>query len=915
MFHWLRRRRKRDKDIEDELNYHLEMLAKESVEAGETPVEARLAARRRLGNRSLIKERTREMWTWTLLERLGQDLRIGLRGLGKTPGFTAVAISTLALGIGANTAMFSVINAVLLRTLPAQDPQRLAILSNPEAHGIGVGDGSGQRYLYAYSEFEALRDHNQVFSGLCAVDSSIRRTEVATQSVAPTEGNEQANVSMVSGDYFNVLGIRAYRGRTFTADVDKVPHANPVAVISHGYWRNRFALDPSVIGRKIRIRRTMFDIIGVAQAGFSGETIGASSDIWVPLSMQNEVFPAWTNFLEKPSNPLQKIFWLQLIARLKPGLTLSQAQSGLNLALRQIRQAEVTQMSVDRRREYLDFTIKLTDGSRGATNLGQAVRDPLKILMAVVGLVLLIACANVANLLAARGARRQREIAVRLALGAGRRRLLQQLLIESVLLATVGGALGLVLAQWGASLLVRMVSTESNHVFLDLHPDAGVLAFTLTISLLTGVLFGLAPGFRATGLDLNTALKGSAKGTISREANHGRIPAGRILVAGQIAVSLSVLIVAGLFLHSFQKLTQVNPGFDHDHILEFDVGFLESSGYKGPAVHRVHKELLARLQNIPQVKGATLAFMGLFVGNDTSDQISVDGSKPQTDAEHTVRKDLVPANHFADIGQPVLMGREFHIEDEHTTQLVGVINQTLANKYFPKTNPIGRRVWFGHDHPQQFVVVGVVADSKHTSLREPASGEFWLSFFNAEDDEPSFCTFQVRYTGNRSTVVAGIRAAVKAVAPAVPAVEIRTMNELMGESVTTERLISQLSGFFGMLALTLASIGLYGVMAYNVASKTNEIGIRVAVGALPRDILSNVLRETIVLVALGIAFGLPSIWLAKRWVSSQLFGLTPLDPLAIATAVLVLLVVTIVAGFIPARWASRVDPVTALHYE
>ncbi|MBV9764807.1 MAG: ABC transporter permease [Acidobacteriaceae bacterium] len=915
MLRWFKRRKPRDEDIEDELNYHLEMLAKDNLDAGESPVEARLAARRRLGNRSLIKEATREMWTWTSLERLGQDLRIGLRGLAKTPGFTAVAVSTLALGIGANTAMFTVINAALLRTLPARDPERLVILSNPEAHGIGVGDGSGPRYMYAYSEFEALRDHNQVFSGLCAVDSSVRRSQIVVQGAAPTEESEQADVSMVSGDYFSVLGIRAYRGRTFTAEVDKAPHANPVAVISHNYWRNRFALDPSVIGRKIRIRRTTFDIIGVAQAGFSGETVGVSSDIWVPLSMQNEVFPAWTDFLEKPLDPLQKIFWLQLIARLKPGVTLSQAQSGIHLTLRQIRQAEVTEMSVDRRREYLNFSIKLTDGSRGATNLGDSVRDPLTILMAVVGLVLLIACANVANLLAARGARRQREIAVRLALGAGRRRLLQQLLIESMLLAMLGGALGLVLARWGASLLVRMVSTESHRVFLDLHPDPGVLAFTLGISLLTGLLFGLAPGFRATRLDLNAALKGSAKGTVSRELNHGRMPAGRILVAGQIALSLSVLIVAGLFLHSFQKLTKVNPGFDHDHILEFNVGFLESSGYKGPAVHRVHKELLERLREIPQVKGATLAFMGLFVGNDTGDQISVDGSKPHTDSEHSVRKDLVPANHFADIGQPLLMGREFNNEDEHSSQLVGVINQALANKYFPNANPIGRRIWFGHDHPQQFVVIGVVADSKHNSVREPTVGEFWMPFFNAEGDEPSFCTFQVRYTGNRSEVVAAIRAAVKAAAPAVPPIEVRTMNELMGESLTTQRLISQLSSFFGVLALTLAAIGLYGVMAYNVASKTNEIGIRVAIGALPRDILSNILKETVLLVGLGVAFGLPSIWISKRWISSQLFGLSSLDPLVIALAVLVLTVVTVVAGFIPARWASRIDPVAALRYE
>ena len=914
MFGWFRRR-PREEDIDEELNYHLEMLARERIEDGENPVEAGMAARRKLGNWSLIKETTRAMWTWTSLEQFGQDLRHGMRGLVKTPGFSVVAAATLALGIGANTALFTVINAVLLRALPAQDPDRLVLLSNPVAHGIGVGDGSGKRYLFAYSEFEQLRDRNQVFSGLCAVDSFVRRLPVAVQGTAPTAESEQANVSLASGDYFKVLGIRAYRGRTFSADVDKTPHANPVAVISHSYWRKRFGLDSSVIGRKIRIRSTTFDIIGVAQDGFSGETVGSYTDIWVPLSMQNEVFPAWTSFLEKASNPLQKILWLHLIARLKPGVTLEQARAGINLTLGQIRQADVTDMSADRRREYLNARIILTDGSRGANALSGSVGDPLKILMGVVGLVLLIACANVANLLVARGAARQREIAVRLALGAARVRLLQQLLTESVLLAVIGGALGLILARWGASLLVRMVSTESNRVFLDLHPDGRVLAFTLGVSVLTGILFGLAPGFRAARLDLNTVLKGAEKGTVRGGAHHGRIPAGRILVAGQIALSLALLIVAGLFLRSFQNLAQVNPGFDHDHILQFDIGFLESSGYKGPAIHRVHQELLARLRDIPQVKGATLAFMGLFAGNDTADQISVNGTKPSSDPEHQVRKDLVPANHFADIGQPVLTGREFTVADERSGQLVGVINQTLAKTFFPKTNPIGKRIWFGHDHPQQLVVVGVVGDSKHNSLREPASSQFWLPFFNPRGDEPSFCSFQVRYTGDKASVVTGIRAAVKSVAPAVPPVEVHTMNELMGETLITQRLISQLSSFFGVLALMLASIGLYGVMAYNVASKTNEIGIRVALGAVPRDILAIVLREALVLVGIGIALGLPSILAFKHWISSQLFGLTPVDPPAIAIAVLVLTAVTVVAGFIPARWASRVDPLIALRYE
>jgi len=848
------------------------------------------------------------------MESVWQDVRMAVRGLAKSPGFTIVAVATLALGIGANTAMFTVLNAVLLRALPVQDPGKLVMLSDPLSRGIGVGDGSGPRHLYAYSEFQDLRDQNQVFSGMLAADSSMRRLDVSIEGISQYGESEHANVSMVSGDYFRVLGVRPFLGRTFTAEVDKVQHANPVAVISHGYWKNRFALDPAILSRKIRIRRTTFDIIGVAQPGFLGETVGVSADMWVPLTMQMEVFPGWTNFLDKPADPLHKILWLQIIARLKPGVTQQQAESGINLTSRQIRLAEVAQMSPDRSREYLDSRIKLSGGSRGANMLSDSVGDPLKILMAVVGLVLLIACANVANLVLVRGTTRKREIAVRLALGAGRRRLLQQLLTESVLLAVIGGTLGLILAQWADVLLVNLVSTDSNPVLLDLHPDGRILAFTLGVSLLTGILFGLAPGLRAASLEVNSALKGSAKGAARGGSHEGRMPAGRVLVVAQIALSSSVLIVAGLFVHSFQNLVRLNPGFDHDHILQFDLGFLEASGYKGAAVHQVHEQLLARLQNIPQVKGATLAFMGLFAGNDTGSHISIDGSRPKSDPEHLVRNDLVPANHFAAIGQPLLMGREFRVEDERSTQLVGVINQTLAHN-FASSNPIGKQVWFDHDNPQAFTVIGVVADAKHNSLREPAAGEFWLPFFNPKGDEPSFCSFQVRYTGNKADVAAAIRAAVKEVAPAIPPVEVRTMNALMGETLIVERAISQLSSLFGLLALVLASIGLYGVMAYSVAGRTNEIGIRIALGAEPRDILRLVLRETAILIVIGVALGLPSVLGAKGVISSQLYGLTALDPVSIFVATLVLAIVAAAAGFIPARWASRVDPMTALRYE
>ena len=847
------------------------------------------------------------------MRSLWQDVRLGMRGLLKSPGFTAIATLTLALGIGANTAIFTILNAVLLRALPAQDPQRLVLLSNPDAHGIGVGDGSGKRGLFAYSEFRDLLDKNQVFSGMLAVDSSVRRTDVAVEGTQSSEP-EHADVTMVSGDYFRVLGIRPFIGRTFTSEVDKVQHANPVAVISYGYWKSRFGSDHSVIEQKIRLRGTTFDIIGVAQEGFSGETVGVSPDIWVPLTMQAEVFPGWTNFLDRSTNPLEKILWLQIIGRLKPGVTLVQAQASINVTLRQSREADVAGMSADRRREYLDSKIQLANGSRGASHLGDSVQ-PLRILMGVVGMILLIACANVANLLLARGCARQREIAVRVAMGASRLRILQQLLVESALLALAGAGFGLILARWAGALLVRLVSTASSPIFLDLHPDSRVLAFTLGISALTGILFGLVPGLRAARQEINTTLSGAAKGSLGRGAGDAQLPAGRILVVGQIAISLTVLIVAGLFLRSFRSLISQDPGFDHDHLLQFDIGFLEASGYKGPAVHRVHKELLARLETIPQVKGATLAFMSLFAGNDTGSQISVDGSKPKTGPENYVRYDLVAANHFASIGQSLLLGREFTAEDERSSQPVGIVTQSFARKYFGSANPLGKKVWHDHDHPETFVIVGVVGDAKHNSLREPTSPQFYMPFFNQKGDEPSFCSFEVRYTGNPTAVITAIRAAVREVVPAVPPVEIRTMNQLIGETLITERAISQLSDIFGLLALSLATIGLYGVMSYNVTGRTNEIGIRMSLGAQPGDILKLVLREILLLIGIGVALGLPSIWAVKSIVSAQLFGVSALDPLAIFGAALILAAAAVMAGYLPARWASRIEPMRALHYD
>jgi putative ABC transport system permease protein len=838
-----------------------------------------------------------------------KDLRYGVRMLAKNPGFTAVVVLCLALGIGANTAIFTLIDNLLLRRLPVENPEQLVILSDPGSSGVSIGSQGGERSLYSYPEYVHLRNHNQVFSGMFASESGQARVKVSLDG--SSDAQEQIGSRLVTGGYFNVLGIHALLGRVFTTDDDKSPGANPIAVISYNYWKRRFALDPSVIGKTLKVHDTIFTVVGVTPQGFSGESVGGSPDIYFPMMMQGQVI-AGRQWLTQSKSVMEKVMWLHIFGRLKPGVTLQQADASMNVAFQQMLVSELgSKMTESERRDYLDQKIKASDGSTGVSGLRESFREPLLVLMSLVGLVLLIACANVANLLLVRATARQKEIAVRLALGAGRGRLVRQLLTESVFLALLGGALGALLASWADGVLLRLVAAGNNSILLDLHPDARILGFTLVVSLFTGILFGLAPAWRSTHMDLAPVLKDAARGT---SAGRSRFGLGKILVVAQVAMSLLMLIGAGLFVRSLQKLMSADLGYNPDKLLLVRIDPVPS-GYQGAAVTRLYQQLLERFKAIPGVRAATLSENGLFSHSESGDPISIQGFTPKSGQNMNARFDQVGPNYFATVGIPILMGRDVSPDDSGNAPRVGMINQTMAQYYFGKENPIGKQITDEYpDNRESFQVVGVVADAKYNNLREETPRRFYVPYFNPIIPGGA-ANFEIRTFANPSSVTEAIRHEINSVDKSLTVTDVNTMGELVDDSLGRDKLVAKLSSIFGALALLLASIGLYGVMAYAVARRTNEIGVRIALGAARANVVWLVLRETLWMVAIGIAIGLPAALAATRLISSRLYGLSATDPLTIIGAALVMLVVAMLAGFIPARRASRVDPMVALRYE
>jgi predicted permease len=889
---FLLRRGRFDRELDEEMQFHLAMKTRENLDAGMSPEEAHYSAMRRFGNQPLLRETSREVWFSSSVESLLQDLRYGLRMLRRSPGFTAAAVLSLALGIGANTAIFSLIDALLLEELPVKNPQQLVTISSVSA--------GGRDRMFSYTAYKDFRDQTESFAGALA-SSSVQKVNIVMSGPGEAQA-ELVERRLVSGNYFSVLGVDAIVGRTFTADEDRVPGEQPLAVISYGYWQRRFGGDPSVVGKTFTAQDTLFTIIGVAPPEFFGESVGESPDLWMPLTMAPRA-PSW---LWKGHS----VTWLQIMGRLKPGVTVEQAQASAALVFERIQAQTVSGMENPRwRQQILEQRIELAPGSTGFSELRERFAQPLKILMAVVGVVLLIACANVSSMMLARSTARQREMAVRLALGASRMRLVRQFITESVLMSLIGGGLGLLFAYWGAGILIALVSRGPTSPPLDTDPNLRVFVFTLTVSLLAGITFGLVPALRATQGELAPALKEDAR-TVTAGRSKQRL--GKALVGAQVALSLLLLIGAGLFVRSLQKLKSLDPGFNRENVLLLRID-ARATGYKDVRLTNLYTQLLERVAAVQGVRSASLSFMGLFGGGSWGNKISVQGYTPTPNETLHTFANAVGPTYFETMGMSLRLGRAFTPHDNENAPKVAVVNESMARRYFGSENAIGRRFGLGGpENSGKIEIVGVVRDAKYTSLREAPRAMTYVPFLQY----PAPLTgLEVRTAGIPSALAGSIRQAIQAVDKNLPVLEVTTLADQVDSSLIQERLFAKLSSAFSLLALALSCVGLYGLMAYSVTRRTGEIGLRMALGAERRDVLWLILREVLVLVLIGVAMGIPAALAGTQLISSFLFGLTPSDPGTIAVAALLMVAVAALAGYLPARRASRVDPMVALRHE
>ncbi len=817
-----------------------------------------------------------------LLEKLSQDVRYGARMLWRNPGFTAVAVLSLALGIGANTTIFSVVNALLLRPLPVANPSRLV-----NVHSVSP-DGSSF-HSFSYPSYVDYRDRSgKVFDGLLAFTGTQLSLSAGGQG-------ERLFGEMVSGNFFNVLGVRPAAGRFFVAEEDQTPDTHAVAVVSYGFWQRRFGGDPTLVGKTLQLNGTQFTVVGVAPKGFTGTRVALAPDVYVPLMMMGEARPG-TDILGN-----RRAGSLEMTGRLKDGATLADAQSLLSTVAAQL---EGAYPDVERGRRVEALPTTAVPGQfRGA------IIGFMGVLMAIVGLVMLIACANVASLLLARATARRKEMAIRLAMGASRGRIIGQLLTESVLLFLLGGTGGLLLAAWLTDLLLSFKLSAPVPLELNLGLDARVLGFTLLASLVTGILFGLAPAWQASKPDMLPALKDEA-------GAHG-YSRSRLLnafVVGQIALSLLLLTSTGLFLRSLQNAHTIDPGFDEQgvELVSFDLGI---QGYDEAKGRRFYQELIERVNKLPGVRAASLALMVPLGDSNSQTGIGVEGFEPPPgNKSFMVDFNTVAPKYFQTMSIPIQRGRDFNDADKKDAPRVAVINEAMAARFWPNQDAVGKRFYLGAvNEGQPIEIVGVTKTGKYRTLGEDARMYVYLPF--TQSYSPRMTLHLRTDAANPQRIISSVRGEVEAMDKSVPLLDVMPLTQYTATSLLPIRMAAAVAGSFGLVGLLLAAVGIFGVVSYAVTQRTREIGIRVALGAQSGDVLRLIIGQGARLAVLGVGCGLLIAALATRLLAGLLYGISATDPVTFACVALLLTAVALFASYLPARRATKVDPNVALRHE
>ncbi len=882
------RRQRVETELDEELRDHLERRTEEGIASGLSPSQARRLALLELGGVEQRKEDCRDARGLRWLEEFLQDLRYGFRLLRKNPGFSAIVILALALGLGANTALFSLFNGVLLRTLPVRQAEQLVVLSVSNERSASITS-------FSYPMYRQLRDQNTVFSGLLAQAGAEMNATYAGES-------EKARGELVSGNYFETLGVQPWLGRLFSSADDRTPGAHAVAVLSYDYWQHRFGGDAGVVGAKVILNDRPMTVIGVTPPNFYGTDLSTAVDIRVPMMMTTIFRPFPANRLQNPGHQ-----WLEILARRKAAVSTPQAEAGLDVLYRQLHQNELEQLPPAAQRTALTSHIKLLPGSQGLRQMQEQFERAILVLFGITIVILLITCANLANLFLARNAARSHEIAMRVALGATRRRLIRQWLTESLLFALLGGGLGVVVAIWTQSALLRFLPASGR---MNLGPaalDPTVFGFALAAALVTAILFGLLPALQisrgATTTQGDVRVAGS---DMAPRRFRGA------LVSFQIALSLPLLVGAGLFLHSLRNLKAIAPGFDESQVVLASLN-PSLNGYPPERIRALYDEFLTRVRGLPGVRSAALAVGVVLSGGWDALNVQVEGYQAREDEDMNPYANTISPDYFPTMRMPIVAGRDFTEHDNLQSNNVGIINQTMARYFFGERNPIGKKFGTESSAPPDIEIIGVVQDAKYVSLKEKPQRHFYLPV--AQQPRLFDLTLHVRTTSDARLFVSLLRQTLQQIDPNVPLYDVKTMAGQLDESLARDRLITWLSTAFGVLAALLAALGLYGVIAFSVAQRTREIGIRMALGAQRFDVLRLVLQQVVLLVLLGLALGTTISLGGVRLLGNLLYGIEATDPLAFVGATLLLIGAAALAALYPARRAASVNPTLALRYE